>query len=115
MDTEDSLSFDTAWSRPEPVVSKLSGMFPELLITHRWADGDLGHNVGEAEYQNGEMISENLSTPGSREDYDMAAEIGGIGLSEYGFSLSEDGSEYVFFDKELSEDPADPGSKLVCE
>ena len=33
-----SVSFDTAWSPPEPVIEKLSEMFPDVHITHEYFD-----------------------------------------------------------------------------
>jgi hypothetical protein len=35
---DDGIAFDTAWSPPEPVIEKLSEMFPEVHITHEYFD-----------------------------------------------------------------------------
>lgn len=43
---EDTISFETAWSNPEPVMLKLSEMYPEVVIEHWWADEDMGSNDG---------------------------------------------------------------------
>ena len=46
------ISFQTAWSAPHPVIEKMAEMFPDVQIMHRWADEDIGRNVGEREYRN---------------------------------------------------------------
>ena len=54
------ISFQTAWSAPHPVIEKMAEMFPDVQIMHRWADEDIGRNVGEREYRNGETEYENV-------------------------------------------------------
>lgn len=53
-----TLTFQTAWSAPHPVIEKLSEMYPDVTISHRWADEDLGCNCGERDYRNGEITHE---------------------------------------------------------
>ena len=53
----DTLYFHTAWAAPHPVIEKLSEQFPDVRISHRWADEDLGCNCGERDYQDGEIVS----------------------------------------------------------
>lgn len=38
------IDFDTAWSPPEPVIAKLSSMYPELTIIHSYYEGGMGFN-----------------------------------------------------------------------
>ena len=97
---DESITFNTAWSRPEPVIKKLSEMFPEISIIHSWADEDIGYNVGEIEYCDGEEIAYDVSSPGSREALEMAAGIREIDLAEYGYQLKDDGSGYEYVDEE---------------
>ena len=47
---EDTIEFETAWSNPEPVMLKLSEMYPEATIEHWWADEDMGSNDGYRVY-----------------------------------------------------------------
>jgi hypothetical protein len=49
----DILVFETAWSVPEPVLVKLSEMFPEVVLRVVYADEDIGSNSGEFELRNG--------------------------------------------------------------
>ena len=53
---EDTISFETAWCNPEPVMLKLSEMYPEAIIEHWWADEDMGSNDGYRVYQGGKII-----------------------------------------------------------
>ena len=39
------LCFNTAWSAPHPILSKLAQMYPDVEIEHEWADEDFGHNL----------------------------------------------------------------------
>lgn len=43
---ENSITFDTAWTTPTPIVNRLAELFPEITIIHEWADEDSGHNTG---------------------------------------------------------------------
>jgi hypothetical protein len=47
------VSFDTAWSTPEPVLLKLSLQFPDVLFEVTYADEDIGENCGVFIIQNG--------------------------------------------------------------
>lgn len=96
----DECRFMTAWSAPHPVIDRLAEMYPDLTITHQWADEDLGQNCGVIEYQNGSPVTEHYPVPGSREAYKFSADVMQIDLSESGYRLSEDGSEYEYYDPE---------------
>lgn len=51
-DDRHEFEFDTAWSDPEPVLLKLSEMFPDVIFCHTFAD-EMPNFVGYAEYENG--------------------------------------------------------------
>ena len=51
-----SISFQTAWSAPIPIIQKLSEMYPNIELTLEFADEDLGHNCGEIKFKNGDVI-----------------------------------------------------------
>lgn len=61
-----SLIFSTAWSAPHPVIEALAKKYPDVFITHEWADEDIGQNCGMREYENGECSYE--YEPPSRKD-----------------------------------------------
>lgn len=95
-----SLRFQTAWSAPEPILHKLSEIYPEVTFFHRWADEDFGYNVGEREYRNGEVVSETFLDGGSVEAYETASDILQVELNseESGYYLSADESGYFYLD-----------------
>lgn len=95
-----SIEFHTAWSTVPQVISALSEKYPDAVVKVRWSDEDFGYNVGEREYQNGEIIYENIPSGGTKEAYEMAAEIQGYDLEELGYRLSEDGTSYEYVDDE---------------
>ena len=80
-DGGDSITFETAWSAPHPVIQALSEKYPEVMILHRWADEDLGRNCGWAEYEHGEELRSFVFTP-SEEANCFAAEMWGINSDE---------------------------------
>lgn len=104
----DTLQFDTAWAGVPMIVEKLSERFPSATLTYRFSDENIGFNVGEIIYKNGQVVEATLPVEGSREAYDMAAEIQGIDLKEYGFVLSKDGSTYEYRDEDDVPDAPPP-------
>ena len=57
---DDTLEFFTAWSSVPTILEALSRKYPDQTISYCWADEDIGSNVGEAVYKNGEMIDANI-------------------------------------------------------
>lgn len=94
----DTMVFFTAWASVPKIVSLLSKKYPEQTITYRWADEDIGYNVGELTLKGGEVIDINVPESGSREAYEMAAEIMDADLSNYNLYLTKDGSSYEYRD-----------------
>ena len=43
---DNTIMFNTAWSRAMPVIQKLAENFPDLKFEYCWADEDLGVNTG---------------------------------------------------------------------
>ena len=74
-DDGETISFDTAWSTPLPVLEALSMLFPDVQFNVRYADEDLGHNVGEFTLLGGECVYEDIPEGGSFEALLMAVEI----------------------------------------
>lgn len=90
------IHFSTAWSAPHPVLEKLSEMFPDVFITHKWADEDMGNNCGERDYADGECLGESYPAPFSKEAYDLAFEQWGCEPADDGYVLSSDGEKYIY-------------------
>ena len=97
-ENSDTMEFYTAWDSVPKMVMLLSRKYPEQRITYRWADEDIGHNVGTFTLKAGELVSVKVPEDGSREAYEMAAEIMDVSLSDYGLCLTADGSSYEYCD-----------------
>lgn len=88
------LEFLTAWSAPHPVMQKLSEMFPEIEITHEWADEDIGMNCGRHSYLGGERTEEYY--PESEVDrIQFAARVMEVDPQDYGLYLNASESGYI--------------------
>ncbi len=92
---DNTLRFETAWTRASPVVECLSKMYPDITFGYAWADEDFGNNVGEVELKGGKKTFENIPTPFTKEAYEMAADIRGEDLlADRHMMFNEDTSNY---------------------
>ena len=99
------LEFLTAWASVPPIVEAISKKFPDAVITYRWADENIGYNVGEVVLQGGRYLEDRSPEDGSRDAYELAAEIMGEDLEDWGYTLSEDGSTYEWHDMDPIPEP----------
>lgn len=90
------LEFCTAWSGVPALIKKMSEMNPDVKILYRWADEDIGSNVGEMTCKAGQILDINLPEQGSKDAYEMSASIMDFDLEDNGFRLSKDGKTYVW-------------------
>ena len=91
---EKGLIFSTAWSAPHPVIEAMAKKYPDVFITHEWADEDIGQNCGMREYENGECVYD--YAPSSRKDsIEYAAKVWGDTPEDYGLAINADGSDYI--------------------
>lgn len=74
---EDTIEFETAWSNPEPIMLKLSEMYPEATIEHWWADEDMGSNDGYRVYRGGKIVEGDYCDMCSNEAYETYVECWG--------------------------------------
>jgi hypothetical protein len=102
-----STRFDTAWSYPEPAMQRLSEMFPDARFFCRWADEDIGANVGEHLWQDGELLDWDIPKSKSKEAYEMAADIMGAELSDYDLFYDEDIGNYRYMEQDEDMDEAE--------
>ncbi len=102
-DGDDTMGFLTAWSAVPGLMKKLSEKYPEQTITYRWADEEVGYNVGEIVLKGGDIIEDRTPVPGSREAYEMASDIMGINLAEFGLYLNKDKTNYEYQDEPPAE------------
>lgn len=83
------LRFQTAWSAPHPVIRALASAYPEVCITHEWADEDIGYNCGRVRYEHG--LPAEQYTPLTRKESTFFAEglWEGVGDGEYAYRSAE--------------------------
>ncbi len=95
-----TMLFQVGWSPPHAVIQKLSEMFPDVQITHQWADDNVGFNCGLRDYLAGSFVD--IALPdGSREAFEYAAKVMDIDLAaDKQLYLTEDGSTYEFREME---------------
>ncbi len=94
-DDRKTFYFDTAWSPAIPLVQKFAEMYPDLKITHDYAEEQTAFCCGKHIYRDGEPI-EMLDYPmGSKEAYEMSFDLWGV--SEY-YKYDETIDNYVHID-----------------
>ncbi len=98
-DNGNVLKFMTAWSRPGSVMDKLAAMFPEVDFTHEWADEDIGHNCGRAEYSQGEC-TELYCPEGDVESVEFAARVMDSDPAGWGLALNAAEDKYIYLGNE---------------
>lgn len=105
------LEFLTAWSCVPAIVKAISEKAPQIRIGYAWADENIGYNVGKIVVMDGKLLEENIPEGGSKEAYEMAAEILSEDLSDLGFRLTEDGSTYEYAEEEPCLQPPPSSSR----
>ena len=75
------IAFQTAWSPPHPIIRKLSEMFPEVKIQHRWANEDPTMGTGYSVYLGGEEL-ESYAPVAEKDMLAMSADIWGYDPEE---------------------------------
>ncbi len=96
---DNTIVFQTAWSRVMPVVQKMAENFPDIKFEYCWADEDLGSNVGTAEFENGKMVHDEFFDSQSKDAYELAAELWGLDLEGEGFIFDEKTGTYEWQDE----------------
>ncbi len=87
--------FNTAWSAPHPILSKLAQMYPDVEIEHEWADEDFGHNLGRVKYK-GDTILEEYIPETMKEAYEFALKVHGYeDMETVGLSLNSTETNYI--------------------
>ena len=93
------IEFLTAWSPPHEIMAELARRFPEAGFLHRWADEDIGSNVGQRGYEHGECV-EIYEPSDQKECIDLACEVWGDDPLDLGFMLNRSGTGYCQVDWE---------------
>ena len=85
---ETEFGYNTAWSAALPITHKLSELFPNVIFSHEWADGDIGSNCGRIQFQNGEEIEVYL--PEGKEASLFACRMWNYDPSDLGIETNSD-------------------------
>lgn len=64
------MTFETAWSHPEPIVEQIAKMFPKIQIIWEYADEDTSSNTGSYIIKSGKTFYHEIEN-GSSEAYEM--------------------------------------------
>lgn len=109
---ENTIEFQTAGAPVPNILEALSQKYPEQTIHYRWASEDFGFDVGECKFKYGLRVWDNVPTPGSRQAFEMSAEICGIDLEDFDLYLTPDGSTYEYMDDDFEpEEKKQPKSR----
>lgn len=84
-----TVRFDTAWAHPHPVIEKLSKRFPEAELRVKYADEDLGYNLGEYTITNDERSPYTSPVEGTNGALDFATQL------KHGMTYAELEAEYA--------------------
>lgn len=77
------IEFSTAWHFAEPVVARLSKLFPSIKIRYKYASEDIGNNLGEGVYEGGENTEWTEFSTYSEDAQKFACDMWGIDYEEY--------------------------------
>ena len=105
MAEDNTIEFNTAWTNVKPVVLALSQKFPDIEMRYQWADEDIGVNMGDVTFKDGECIDEICFENDSKEAIEFAADMWGIDLEEEGFVFNEKSGTYERQDMDIAENP----------
>ena len=86
---DQTMRFETAWRRVIEIVRALSKKYPDQTVTYRWADAELGADVGEAVFQNGKIADVHIPKPHSKEAHQLAQDIMKNDLAHFNPDLSK--------------------------
>ncbi len=79
-----TISFQTAWSTPYPVIEELSKKYPTISFTINYADEDIGSNCGTYKLQNGNLLED------IKGDTVFACEMWGYDPADYDEAYARD-------------------------
>lgn len=94
-ENESALRFLTAWDAVPKLMQMVSEKYPAQKMLYRWADEDIGWNLGEAVLQGGQELKLHIPVGGSKEACKMAEEILSGGLPDMDLLLTPDAPQAV--------------------
>ena len=76
-DDKKTVYFDTAWTPAISAIEKFAKMYPQLKITHDYAEEQIAFYCGKLEYENGECVKRDDYKEYSKEAYEMYFDLWG--------------------------------------
>lgn len=86
-----AVTFETAWSHPEPVIEELSKKFPDDEIEIRYADEDIGYNLGHYTIKNGKVTKFDIE-----DNIKFATDVKGVDPEEWGYVVNPKTGKYEY-------------------
>lgn len=72
-----TVTFETAWEMPFPILNKLTKLFPNVTFEGVYADEDVGSNCGSFYYDGGSLTANEVN------DYEFACDVLGFDPDEF--------------------------------
>lgn len=94
------IEFNTAWCGVPLIAAKLAEKFPDVDFTYLWADEDIGHNVGMMRFEKGACVEEYFPDDGTKEAYELCAEVMSDDLTEMGYRYDPETETYQYVEDE---------------
>ena len=98
-DSGESVTFNTAWSTPMPVLQKLSEMYPDDDISVMYADEDIGSNQGHLKLHAGDVTERPIEDPIA-----FAFDVIGGDPEAFGYVKDPETGKYVYAGEEEEAD-----------
>ena len=102
---DNTIEFNTAWSDVKPIILALSEKFPDVEMKYQWSDEDIGCNMGDVTFKDGECVDSIEFEACSKEAFEFAAEMWGLNLEEEGLVFNEETGTYERQDMDITESP----------
>lgn len=94
------IEFNTAWDGVPRIAEKLAEKFPNVSFTYLWADENTGCNVGMMRFEGGSCVEEFFPLDGSKEAYELCAEVMNEDLSDMGYRFDPETENYKYVEDE---------------
>lgn len=92
--SENTLYFETAWNGVPKLISKLSLIFPDVVIEYSYCDEDTGYNVAQYVFKEGKTIGRYVPDGGTKEAYELAFKIHMCNPEDMDYKFNPQTNEY---------------------
>ena len=92
------VDFETAWNFPDPIIQKLSELFPDVRVEFVYADEDTSYNTGTGVYEGGVLVDCEYPDSESKRAYELYFSTHPEYECDYRYD--EELGTYVYIDEE---------------